>query len=100
LRGELPEPLPPQPAILSGKAVVFARQNTAITETCLERLMELVPDGGGSVRVADVPFRATRVQKGHPLLTVFSQGRDERSVLAGLQQNARRIYEMVSDLSL
>ena len=67
-----------------GKAIVFAREDLVAGDTSgwLSR---------GDVR--DVPHPGDRIRTGHPICTVFADGRDSKECEAGLVTAATRIYE-------
>jgi predicted ATP-grasp superfamily ATP-dependent carboligase len=71
---------------VAGKAVVFARQTVMIGDTS-----HWAADG-----VADSPHGGERIGRGHPICTVFAEGRDARECHERLVRNAGRIYRTVA----
>jgi predicted ATP-grasp superfamily ATP-dependent carboligase len=67
-----------------GKAVVFAREDLVVGDTS-DWLFR------GDVR--DVPNTGDRIRAGHPICTVFADGRDSKECEAGLVTAATWIYE-------
>jgi len=74
------------PRHVAGKAVVFARRTVTIGETS-----HWAADG-----IADIPRPGERIGRGHPICTVFAEGRDARECHERLVKKARRIYRMVA----
>jgi predicted ATP-grasp superfamily ATP-dependent carboligase len=67
-----------------GKAVVFAREDVMVGDT--RRWLE-------DESVRDVPHPHERIAAGHPICTVFAEGRDTRECMAALARRAECIYE-------
>jgi len=67
-----------------GKAIVFAREDLVAGDTSGWMLR-------GDVR--DVPNPGDRIAAGHPICTVFAEGRDSKECEAGLVTAANWIYE-------
>ena len=67
-----------------GKAIVFAREDLIAGDT-----------SGWLVRgdVRDVPNPGDRIPAGHPICTVFAEGRDSTECETGLVTTASWIYE-------
>ena len=78
-RGELPD-VPPSSRRVAGKAIVFARR--AVTAGHLP----------GRDDLADIPHPGERIRRGHPICTVFAEGRSGEECLRALLIRARRIY--------
>lgn len=66
-----------------GKAVVFARQDVAIGDTC-----SWLADAD----VRDVPHPGERIAAGRPVCTVFGTGPDAAACYAALVRRAGRVY--------
>jgi predicted ATP-grasp superfamily ATP-dependent carboligase len=71
---------------VAGKAVVFARRTVTIGETS-----HWAADG-----IADIPHPGDRIGRGHPICTVFAEGRDARECRERLVRKAARIYRAVA----
>lgn len=83
-QGELSaEPLPGR--AVTGKAVVFARRTVRAGDT---RRWQ-------SRGISDVPHPGERIGRGHPICTVFAEGRNTGECRARLVKEADRIYRMV-----
>ena len=74
------------PRHVAGKAVVFARRAVTIGETS-----HWAADG-----IADIPRPGERIGRGHPICTVFAEGRDARECHERLVKKAGRIYRTVT----
>ena len=83
--GELPhfEITGPGPAGVLGKAIVFAREDVVPEET---------PHWLAHDDVRDVPPPGERIERGHPICTVFAQGRTVAACRAALGARARTLY--------
>jgi predicted ATP-grasp superfamily ATP-dependent carboligase len=66
-----------------GKAIVFARRDTAVGDT---RAWLRDPD------VADVPHPGETIRRGRPVCTVFARSGDDRSCYHALVRRAARVY--------
>jgi predicted ATP-grasp superfamily ATP-dependent carboligase len=86
-RGGLPEPSTPPARRVAGKAVVFARR--AVVAGHLR-----------AIRAADLPHPGERIGRGHPICTVFADGRDAAECLRGLRARAREVYAMLEPRAL
>ncbi len=72
------------PRRVSGKAVVFARQDVTIG------------DGPAwALDIADIPHPGERIGRGHPICTVFAHGRDAGECHDRLVKEAGRVYRAV-----
>lgn len=81
-RGELPSAAAPAAGRrVLGKAVLFARR--AVVAGDLRRHRSAV---------ADLPRPGERIGRGHPVCTIFAEGRDPDECLQGLVARAREIY--------
>jgi predicted ATP-grasp superfamily ATP-dependent carboligase len=94
LQGQLPGKWPEARQALHGKAVVYARCPTVISSDCFKALVTENTDGAGQPWVADLPHADTRIEPGHPIVTIFATGCDVAQVIQGLQLKAQRIYVM------
>jgi hypothetical protein len=68
-----------------GKAVVYARQT--VTVGCTDRWMEQ--------GIRDVPLSGQRIEAGHPVCTVFAEGRDRQECFDGLLLQAAARYREI-----
>ena len=68
-----------------GKAIVFAPRDIVVDDRLSDRWFESRFDGQGRLRLADVPTAGQTIPKGHPVLTVFGYGDDERMVESRLR---------------
>ncbi len=68
-----------------GKAIVYAKH--AVTVGCTDRWMEL--------GVRDVPSTGQRIEAGHPVCTVFAEGRDRQECFDGLLLQAAARYREI-----
>jgi predicted ATP-grasp superfamily ATP-dependent carboligase len=80
--GILP-PLPQPPAVVVGKAVVFARCDSIVRDN---RAWLLDPD------VRDVPRTGEHIRAGQPVCTVYAQADTMAACRAGLVARADRVY--------
>lgn len=80
-RGVLPGDIA-APRQVAGKAVVFARRTVTIGDTS-----QWAADD-----IADIPRPGERIGRGHPICTVFAEGRDARECHERLVRKAGRIY--------
>ena len=79
-------PAEPRPRrVVAGKAVVFARRPVRVGDT------REWPSRG----VADVPHPGEAISRGHPICTVFAEGRDAEECHGRLVKQADRIYRAV-----
>ena len=76
---------PPARRTVAGKAIVFARRSVTIGDT----------RRWTSFAIADVPHRGERIARGHPICTVFAEGRDADECHARLVREAGRVYHAV-----
>jgi uncharacterized protein len=74
------------PRQVAGKAVVFARRAVTIGQTSRWAADDL----------ADIPRPGERIGRGHPICTVFAEGRDARECHERLVKKAERVYRMVA----
>ncbi|HZW07820.1 MAG TPA: ATP-grasp domain-containing protein [Phycisphaerales bacterium] len=81
-RGVLPARLP-VPRRVAGKAIVFARRTVTVGGL------------GQGHDLADIPHAGERIGRGHPICTVFADGRDGPECLRALVVRARAIYAAV-----
>jgi predicted ATP-grasp superfamily ATP-dependent carboligase len=72
-----------------GKAVVFARRNVTIVES----------REWAALRIADVPHPGERIGRGHPICTVFAEGRDAEECHERLVRQADRVYRAVESVA-
>jgi predicted ATP-grasp superfamily ATP-dependent carboligase len=83
-----PDPVPAARPVLLGKAVLFAAQ--ALTFPAdgpwLETLHQ--PPQAAAPAFADIPAAGQRIEKGRPVLTLFTTGRSPGEVLTQLAQTA------------
>lgn len=68
-----------------GKAIVYARQT--VTVGCTDRWMEQ--------GIRDVPLSGQRIEAGHPVCTVFAEGRDRQECFDGLLLQAAARYREI-----
>jgi uncharacterized protein len=66
-----------------GKAIVYAREDVTIGDT---------RPWLGDLSISDVPRQDDRIRAGRPVCTVFAEGRDFATCLAGLEQRAAQVY--------
>ena len=83
-RGRLPSPAQPaaQPRGISGKAVVFARREVTVRKF----------PAGLEAHAADLPHPGEVIGRGHPICTLFAEGRDAGACLRALEGRARVLY--------
>ncbi len=74
------------PGLVTGKAIVFAERDVTVGEG-----LRWTPDGD----LADVPHPGERIQRGHPICTVFATGPDASTCTERLRLRAERVYRMV-----
>lgn len=74
------------PRHVAGKSVVFSRRAVMIGDTS-----HWAADG-----IADIPHPGDRIGRGHPICTVFAEGRDARECRERLVRKAARIYRAVA----
>ena len=74
------------PRHVAGKAVVFARRTVTIGDTS-----RWAAEG-----IADIPRAGERIGRGHPICTVFAEGRDARECHERLVMKAGRVYRTVA----
>jgi predicted ATP-grasp superfamily ATP-dependent carboligase len=86
-RSELPQPRAIAPRRASGKAIVYARQNSRWERTPVPFLL------------ADVPHDGQRIAAGHPVVTVFADGRSPDDVEATLRQRVQVVLDALVPLS-
>ncbi|MGH7498382.1 MAG: ATP-grasp domain-containing protein [Gemmatimonadales bacterium] len=82
--GSLPAEVPASDTV-AGKAVVFARRPFKVGDT------RRWPSRG----MADIPHPGERIGRGHPICTVFAEGRDADECRRQLLREANRIYRAV-----
>ena len=82
--GILPPALPPT-AEVEGKAIVFARRDVTLGDT-----RRWIDHGS----FADVPHPGERIQRGHPICTVFAKGSDPESCHRLLMRRAASVYRV------
>jgi predicted ATP-grasp superfamily ATP-dependent carboligase len=83
--GFLPDEQPvPGPVI--GKAIVFAQREVTVGQG----LRWTAGDD-----LADIPHPGERIQRGHPICTVFAIGTDARTCVQRLRRQADRVYHVV-----
>jgi predicted ATP-grasp superfamily ATP-dependent carboligase len=80
--GHLPSAPAPAPRRVSGKAVVFARRDLTV-DHFPERLRACA---------ADLPRPGERIGRGHPICTLFAEGRDADACVHTLGGRARLLY--------
>jgi predicted ATP-grasp superfamily ATP-dependent carboligase len=68
-----------------GKAIVYARQT--VTVGCTDRWMEQ--------GIRDVPLSGQRIEAGHPVCTVFAEGRGRQECFDGLLLQAAARYREI-----
>lgn len=68
-----------------GKAIVYAKRS--VTVGCTDRWMDL--------GVRDVPSTGQRIEAGHPVCTVFAEGRDRNECFDGLLLQASARYREI-----
>jgi uncharacterized protein len=74
----------------NGKAILFARSDLTVKAA----LIDWIDDynrGRQWPLVADIPAAGTTIRRGHPIVSLFAVGRDERSVMAALQALAAKV---------
>lgn len=81
-RGTLPA-TPPAKAGVHGKAIVFARRDVTLGDTC--RWL-------GPGWFADVPHPGEMIRRGHPICTVFARGSDAATCHRLLARRAASVY--------
>jgi hypothetical protein len=69
-----------------GKAIVYARRSTIVTDT-----RGWLADGS----VRDVPAPEERIRRGRPVCTVFARGRDGEDCHAALGARAAALYRLI-----
>jgi uncharacterized protein len=74
------------PGLVTGKAIVFAQRALTIGDG-----LRWTPGGD----LADVPHVGERIQRGHPICTVFATGTDASTCTERLRVRADRIYQVV-----
>jgi uncharacterized protein len=84
-RGLLPSELS-VPGLVTGKAIVFAQREVTVGEG-----LRWTADGD----LADVPHPGERIQRGHPICTVFATGSDASTCTERLRLRADRVYQMI-----
>jgi predicted ATP-grasp superfamily ATP-dependent carboligase len=89
-RGLLP-PEPSVPGLVTGKAIVFAQREVTVGAG-----LRWTADGD----LADIPHPGERIQRGHPICTVFATGTDPTTCRERLRLRAERIYQMIETRAL
>jgi uncharacterized protein len=84
-RGLLPDERP-LAGLVTGKAIVFAQREVTVGDR-----LRCTADGD----LADIPHPGERIQRGHPICTVFAAGSDASACTERLRLRADRIYRMV-----
>lgn len=93
VHGRLPSPIPPAIAIrtATGKAIVFARQPITVRST--DHWL-----AGGNIR--DVPRAGEQIAAGHPVCSVFAEGRDAAECYQRLVEQAAQVYAELHQWSI
>jgi predicted ATP-grasp superfamily ATP-dependent carboligase len=84
-RGLLPDERP-LAGLVTGKAIVFAQREVTVGDR-----LRWTADGN----LADIPHPGERIQRGHPICTVFATGTDASACTERLRLRADRIYRTV-----
>lgn len=91
--------LPPlkagRPRCFSGKAILYAREESRISSQLLE-FIETVNSAGGESSVADVPDLGQPVAKGHPVVSLLADAADQTEVLKRLQRLACSVNTLLA----
>ena len=80
-----PSAAPPPGRAVTGKAIVFARRAVRVGDTRRWQFRN----------IADIPHTGEEIGRGHPICTVFAEGRGVDECRAKLVKRADRIYRMV-----
>jgi predicted ATP-grasp superfamily ATP-dependent carboligase len=84
-QGTLP-PAPTPAVLVHGKAIVFARHDVILGDT---------GQWQENPSFADIPHPGEVIRRGHPICTVFAQGRDGRICRRLLLNQAATVYRFV-----
>jgi len=75
-----------QGAPAAGKAIVYARHDTIMTDT--HRWLD-------DPSVRDVPHPGEPIPRGRPICTIFAEGRSSASCYAALVRRAQKLYHEI-----